>query len=67
MAIYHNQNLGALFNDIIGYLPTYFQTVTNMERSLTKVRLEMTPTTLSLEAITGATALATSRRILLRD
>ncbi len=30
MAIYHNQNLGALFNDIIGYLPTYFQTVTNI-------------------------------------
>ncbi len=30
MATYHNQTLGALFNDIIGYLPTYFQTVTNI-------------------------------------
>ena len=30
MAIYHNQTLGALFNDIIDYLPTYFQTVTNI-------------------------------------
>lgn len=30
MATYHNQNLGALFNDIIGYLPTYFQTVTHI-------------------------------------
>lgn len=34
MATYHNQTLGALFNDIIGYLPTYFQVVTNIYKGL---------------------------------
>jgi len=34
MTIYHNQTLGALFNDIIDYLPTYFQIITNIYKGL---------------------------------